>query len=150
MLSQTAEYALRAVLYLAENADGEPVSVDAVAEALSLPRNYLSKTLHALAKAGVLASSRGPGGGFQLAVPADRLSLFDVVTIFDDLDSRRQCLLGRSRCSDESPCPAHEQWKAVAEQVATFFRETTVADLIESGAVAVGGGPVDRLERRGA
>lgn len=144
MLSQTAEYALRAVLYLAEQADGEPVSVDTVSDALSLPRNYLSKTLHALAKAGVLASTRGPGGGFQLAVPAERLSLFEIVTPFDELDSRRRCLLGRRQCSDDAPCPAHERWKAVAEEVATFFRETTVADLIATDAAAVGAGALER------
>lgn len=144
MLSQTAEYALRAVLHLAETADGEPVSVDAIAEALSLPRNYLSKTLHALAKADVLASTRGPGGGFQLAVPAERLSLLEIVAPFDDLHRRRQCLLGRRRCADESPCPAHERWKAVAEEVATFFRDTTVADLIGKDAATLGAGVLER------
>lgn len=130
MLSQTAEYALRAVLYLADNADEGPVPVEAVAEALDIPRNYLSKTLHALARRGVLGSSRGPGGGFRLAIPADALSLYEVVEPFDDLRERRACLLGRSECSDRNPCPAHHRWKEVADQVATFFRETTVAELI--------------------
>lgn len=139
MLSQTAEYALRAVVHLAERDDGDPVSVDAIAAALSLPRNYLSKTLHTLARQGVLASTRGPRGGFRLAIPAERLTLFEVVTPFDDLEARRQCLLGRARCSDESPCPAHGRWKEVAEQVAAFFRETTVADLIADGAGAASG-----------
>lgn len=131
ILSQTAEYALRAVLYLAEHADQDPVPVETIAEALSLPRNYLSKTLHLLAKRGILSSSRGPGGGFGLAVPAAELSLRSVVEPFDDLERRRQCLLGRRECSDSTACGAHHRWKEVADHVTSFFRETTVEDLIE-------------------
>ena len=57
MLSRTAEYALRAVLFLADS--GEPANVERIAERLRVPRNYLSKTLHRLAREGVLASTRG-------------------------------------------------------------------------------------------
>lgn len=132
MLSQTAEYALRAVLFLAgHEEDGRPVPVDRISEALDLPRNYLSKILHALAKRDVLASTRGPHGGFALATPAEELPLITVIEPFDPIEERRQCLLGRSRCSDRAPCPAHARWKEVAEGVASFFRETTVADLLE-------------------
>lgn len=139
ILSQTAEYALRAVLYLAEQAEEDPVPVETMAEALSLPRNYLSKTLHLLAKRGVLSSSRGPGGGFGLAVPAAELSLLSVVEPFDDLERRRQCLLGRRECSDLTPCVAHHRWKEVADHVTCFFRETTVEDLLVEPVGRVGG-----------
>ena len=134
ILSRTAEYALRAVLYVARHADNGLVRVGDVAQALTIPRNYLSKILHALARAGVLTSTRGKTGGFRLAVSADRLSLGDVVQEFDALEDRRQCLLGRPACSDRQPCAAHEKWKRTAESVASFFRETTVADLLEETA----------------
>ena len=65
-ISGTTQYALRAVLFVAEHGSDEPVRVDAIAAALNVPRNYLSKTLHTLARAGVLRSGRGPRGGFQL------------------------------------------------------------------------------------
>lgn len=128
MLSDTAEYALRAVLYIADN--DEMVRVEPMAEALGVPRNYLSKTLHQLARAGVLRSMRGPRGGFTLAVPATELTLYQVVECFDTIEARRTCLLGREQCSDANPCPAHHRWKGIAEQIATFFRNTTVDDLI--------------------
>jgi Rrf2 family protein len=131
MLSQTAEYALRAVLYLAEHPDQDPVPVETIAAALGLPRNYLSKTLHLLVKRGILASSRGPGGGFSLAVPAEELSLLSVVEPFVDLERRRRCLLGRQECSDRAPCGAHHRWKEVADHITRFFRDTTVEDLIQ-------------------
>jgi Rrf2 family protein len=101
-----------------------------IARALRLPENYLSKILHALARAGVVDSERGRGGGFSLARPATRLSLAEVIEPFDELAARRHCLLGRPACSDRSPCPAHARWTAVGEQVQDFFHHTTVADLI--------------------
>ena len=137
MLSQTAEYALCAVLYLAEHADERSVRVGEMAQGLHIPHNYLSKILHRLARAGVLASTRGKAGGFQLAVPAERLRLYDVVAPFDRIDERRRCLLGRPQCSDRTACAAHTRWKDVADTVATFFRETRVADLLRGATVSV-------------
>jgi DNA-binding IscR family transcriptional regulator len=49
---------------------------------------------------------------------------------FDDFSGPRSCLLGRPRCSDRNPCPAHNRWKGISEQVATFFRTTTLGDLL--------------------
>ena len=135
MLSQTAEYALRAVLFLADRG-GVPASVDEIAASLGIPRNYLSKTLHRLAAEGVLASARGRGGGFRLAVDPRRLTLLRIVGPFDRLTGERRCLLGRPVCSDRGPCPAHHQWRTVSEQVAAFFRERTVADLLRGAAPA--------------
>jgi Rrf2 family protein len=137
MLSQTAEYALRAVLYLAERADDGTVRVGEMAQALRIPHNYLSKILHRLARAGVLASTRGKTGGFQLAVPADRLRLYEIIAPFDRIDERRRCLLGRPQCSDRTACTAHSRWKQVADTVTSFFRETSVADLLRGAEVSV-------------
>jgi Rrf2 family iron-sulfur cluster assembly transcriptional regulator len=129
MLSQTAEYALRAVLYLAEQAEPGPVRVEEMADALGIPANYLSKTLATLVRSRVLASLRGPHGGFRLAVAAEDLPLMKIVGPFDAIVERRQCLLGRTECSDRTACAAHHAWKETAEHVARFFRTTTVADI---------------------
>jgi Rrf2 family protein len=129
MLSQTAEYALRAVLYLAGSPAGCPVRVDVIGRDLGIPANYLSKTLNALVRSGVLASTRGPRGGFRLALPADRISLEKVISPFDEIGETRRCLLGRDQCSDRDACALHAKWKATADQVAAFFRTTTVAEI---------------------
>jgi Rrf2 family protein len=134
MLSQTAEYALRAVLYIARGRPvAPPCSVEQLAEALGVPRNYLSKTLHQLARAGVLDSTRGRGGGFRLARSPERIRLIEVVRPFDDIGEGRRCLLGRGACSDRAACEAHESWKPVAERVAAYFREKTVAEVMNGG-----------------
>ena len=129
ILSQTAVYALRAMLCLAEKAGEGPLRVDDIAAELDVPRNYLSKILHVLGRAGLLTSTRGPGGGFSLAQPAGGLTLFEVVRHFDDIPEASACLLGREVCSDTDPCPAHLHWKGVSAQVRDFFQETTLADL---------------------
>ena len=83
MLTQTAEYALRAVVHLAEEYPEGPTRVGDIADALGVPRNYLSKILHALVKADVCRSTRGPHGGFALVRPPTEIPLIDVVGLFD-------------------------------------------------------------------
>jgi Rrf2 family protein len=129
MLSQTAEYALRAVLYLAGQPPGVAVRVDQIADALALPANYLSKTLQTLARNGVLASTRGRNGGFALAVAPAKLTLHQVVGPFERAIESRRCLLGNPTCSDRTACAAHERWKATSDQIVRFFRTTVVADI---------------------
>lgn len=131
MLSGTAEYALRAVVHLARMGTAAPVRAEDLAKAIDVPRNYLGKILNELVRAGVLQSARGKRGGFGLAMPAEQLTLLRVVAPFDRIDGQRRCLLGRPDCSDQSPCPVHRRWKETSEQIAQFFRSTTVADVLD-------------------
>ncbi len=128
-LSSTAQQAINAVLCIAA-ARGEPVRVHEIAAATGAPRNYLSKVLHALARAGVLSSERGPRGGFRLASPMERLTLATVTEPFERPGQRR-CLLGRPTCSDATACPAHRRWSKVASGVDDYFRTTTIARLLD-------------------
>jgi len=131
MLSQSAEYALRAALYMAGQERCAPVRVVEMAEALSIPQNYLSKVLHQLARDGVLQSTRGPKGGFELVGAPNRITLAHITATVEPEQDRLECLLGQSRCSDARPCAAHERWKAVNQSVRTFFAETTLDDLLQ-------------------
>lgn len=135
-LSSTARQAVHAVLCVALFDDDGPVRVDEVAAATGAARNYLSKTLHALARAGVLTSTRGPTGGFRLARPPAAISLERIVAPFEPVGPRR-CLMGFPSCGDANPCAIHDRWKVVATNVETFFRETTVAGLLNGNPRAV-------------
>jgi Rrf2 family protein len=128
-ISGTSQYAIRAVVYVARHGVAAPVRVGPTAAALDVPRNYLSKTLHVLARAGVLKSERGPHGGFQLAVPAGRLTLAQVTAPFEDV-ATRHCLLGRAHCGGARACAAHAGWSAVSTSLQTYFARTTIADLL--------------------
>ena len=132
LLPQTAEYALRATIRIATNqraAPGAWVRVGDIAGAVDVPRNYLSKTLHQLVRAGVLASTRGPSGGFRLAIPAEQLTLARVAGVFTPPLNQR-CLLGTGPCGANPDCPVHGRWKPVAARMADFFGSTTIGDVI--------------------
>ena len=130
MLSSTSDYALRAILVLAQANHGRPMRADEVARATGSPANYLAKTLNALAKAGLVSSARGPQGGFTLAVPAEDLSLARIVDCFDDARPSTRCLLGNCPCDGRHPCLAHHRWTAVQEARRAPLADTTVADLL--------------------
>jgi len=129
VLTQTAQYALRTVLRLAAG-DRARRTVEELADELDMPRNYLSKTLHLLARAGVVESSRGKHGGFRLRRAPHRITLREVVAPFEAV-GQRVCLLGKPTCSDRHACPAHARWKAVSDALALFFARTTVAELLD-------------------
>lgn len=128
-LSSTAQQAVHAVLCIAQAERDTPVRVDEIAGVIGCPRNYLSKTLHLLTRAGVLKSERGPHGGFRLATSADRLTLAKVIAPFEPANKRR-CLVGRPTCGDANPCAVHHRWKEIAGSVDEFFKKTTIASLI--------------------
>ncbi|MGK2962217.1 MAG: RrF2 family transcriptional regulator [Gemmatimonadaceae bacterium] len=113
MLSQTSDYALRAVLVLAREYERRSLRADEIARATGAPANYLSKTLNALAKAGVLKSARGPQGGFSLAIPPESLSLARVIDCFETRKPHTQCILGGGKCNPARPCAAHDRWTAI-------------------------------------
>jgi regulator of cell morphogenesis and NO signaling len=128
-LPRTAEYALRAVSYIAEHEARGPVPVSAIAQALRAPQNYLSKTLHQLGTRGVLRSVRGVQGGYRLGMPADRCRLADIVEPFL-VEMQHHCIMGHVRCREDAPCGAHYRWMQVRDTARTFFSELTMADLL--------------------
>ncbi len=129
MLNQSAEYALRAAARLSVLPPDGSMQARELADALDVPANYLSKVLHQLAVAGVLESRRGRSGGFRLARPAGEITLEAVVAPFEDVGRYRQCLLGKSVCSDSRPCAAHARWKPVGRLMTSFLTRTTLADV---------------------
>ena len=142
MISQTAEYALRATLHLAEHDEAAPLRVGQLARVTGAPGNYLSKILGLLARDGILESTRGPAGGFRLAVDPAQLRLSRIVGLFDADPQGRGCLLGRVRCSDADPCGVHDRWRAVVACREKFFCGTTVGDVLGGAGVCVAGSSV--------
>jgi Rrf2 family protein len=128
-LPQTTEYALRAVLFIAER-HPHPLRVHDVAEMVNAPENYLSKTLHQLTRAGVLVSTRGRLGGFRLAMEPSELTLERVIAVFNHHGPQR-CLLGHGACGQSPRCTVHARWKPVAQTLREFFGSTTIADLVD-------------------
>ncbi len=130
MLSLTGEYALRAMVYLTAHAEDWPIPGRRVAEGAGIPRKYLSAILRDLVRAGILASSPGPGGGFRMARSPKDIRLFEVLAPFEPiLGNRRPCPFGKEECSDDDPCPGHDRWQRVKETYSQFLQETSVFDV---------------------
>lgn len=131
-LSNTADYALRAVVMLAQTSGAGVLHADEIARATGTPRNYMAKVLNALAKAGVVSSARGPAGGFTLASAPEMITLAQVIEIFDQPHRHTRCLLGNGPCRTTEPCAAHRTWNAVMLRRREPLLGTTISDLLES------------------
>jgi len=129
MISKTAEYALRAMVYLAEN-PASPNPLQGIAGSTQVPSGYLSKVMQQLVRAGLVTSLRGLGGGFTLARPATELSVYEVVQAVDPIARIRECPLKLPE-HRENLCPLHRRLDDVAEMVEQSFRLTSVADLLQ-------------------
>jgi Rrf2 family protein len=135
MFTATSEYALRALVQLARQPQGESVLGRELAEKGRIPANYLSKILWALRNAGFLETTRGQGGGYRLARAPQKITLIEIVRLFEGVTAEPGCLLGEQHeCSDKTPCSAHAAWKKVKEAYLHFIRSTTLADIGEPDA----------------
>lgn len=128
MLSRTSEYALQAMIYLAQHADQGPTPVGVIAGKTGIPSKYLSAILSALARQGLLHSARGKRGGFSLARDPREITLMEVLARFERFEVRR-CPFMNQECSDEHPCMAHEQWKQVVAAQRQFLTNATIHDV---------------------
>lgn len=128
MLFTTATgYALRALAALPE--DGSYCLAKDLASSLELPGPYLAKILQGLVQADILASVRGPKGGFRLTRPAHRITVGEVVVALEGPNSMDGCVMGFPTCGGDHPCPLHDAWSAVKAQVVSSMTEATIRDL---------------------
>jgi len=130
-LNKSARYALYASLEmtLAETA---PVTVASVAAEYGIPPTALAKVLQQLVRVGIATGSRGVGGGYRLAHPASKLSVLDVVSIFDPQRPAGQCLLrdtGHAGCTHPEHCGVHALFDEVDELVRCTFASVSLATL---------------------
>jgi Rrf2 family protein len=129
MLSQTVEYALRAVVQLAYVAP-EAATTAELASVTKVPPAYLAKVLQALVRAGVASSQRGIGGGVTLARDAEELTILDIVNAVDPIRRIRTCPLELATHGTQL-CPLHHRLDAALAQVEKAFGSTTLADVIQ-------------------
>ncbi len=130
MLSSSSQYAIRALAHLAQRPErSEWMLARSIAEQLGIPASFLAKVLQTLTAQGVLESQRGRRGGFRLRRDPDRLSLFEVVELFDRLGQGRLCVLGQKVCDDDGACPLHYTWKHSVDAFIHRLRTTSLADV---------------------
>lgn len=135
MISQTVEYALRAVVHLAFESPNA-CTTEQIAEATHVPQAYLSKVLQALNRAGIVHSQRGSKGGISLAKTAQELTILTVVNAVEPITRIRECPLGLSTHGTRL-CPLHKRLDNAAAMVEAAFSETTLAEILAEPAESV-------------
>lgn len=128
MLSQTVEYALRAVVHLATVAPESCRTAD-LAAVTQTPIAYLSKLVQNLNQAGIVTSRRGTGGGISLAIEPEELTLLEVVNAVDPLKRIKTCPLELNEHGTQL-CALHRRLDAAYAQVEAAFAETTLAEIV--------------------
>jgi Rrf2 family nitric oxide-sensitive transcriptional repressor len=128
MFSQTVEYALRAVAFLASQAP-EARTTDQVSTATRVPKAYLSKVLQGLCREGIVHSQRGSGGGMTLVKRPEELSILEVVNAVDPICRIQECPLGLASHGVRL-CPLHKRMDNALAQVEATFRTSTLAEIL--------------------
>ena len=129
MISQTAEYALRAVVFLAQQ-NGSLCTRAQISDSGLIPLDYLTRVMQLLCDAGIVNVRRGPGGGYMIAREIRDLTVLEVVSAVETLPRVTKCPLGLSE--HELLCPLHAKLDEAAARFETALRDTLVIDLISS------------------
>jgi len=129
IFSRQCEYALQAVVYLALKKEGERISIKDLARRLDIPYHFLGKILQGLTRKGFLTSVKGPHGGFALAMPAEEITLFQIVEAIDGAGFSQNCVMGFPDCSGKNPCAVHETWSGVRERITTMLQVRNIGQM---------------------
>ncbi len=133
MFSKSTEYALRAVIYIAQKGSEEKkLGLDEISKAIDSPASFTAKILQQLTKDNKIVSSvRGPNGGFYITNKAKKLPVKAVLEAMEEDEVLEKCVLGLAECSETKPCPMHSEYKIIKQQLIQLFSKKTIQHLAE-------------------
>ncbi len=146
-LLRETEYALRALRYLATLPEGRVVPASQLAKTCGLPREFLSKVLRRLVRAGLVRSSRGRSRGYGLSRSPSEISVREVLEAVEGPDYFRRCVFWDARCSDDRPCLLHRVWAGVRPQLLEALDRLTLDALPQPSRAQDLPDPVARSKR---
>jgi Rrf2 family protein len=117
--------------FLAMQPAGKLSGAKEIAQSENIPIPFLWKLLQHLARRKLIRSYKGLRGGYQLALPADRIALNMVLSAIDGHESFAGCVLGLPQCDEANACPLHEIWKQVRGSMNDMLEQNTLADLAQ-------------------
>lgn len=144
MFSKACEYGIRASIYITEQSlRDRKVSLKDVAKAIESPEAYTSKILQQLVRNNIINSDKGPTGGFSMDKQGlEKIKLSTIVTAIDGKDIYSGCGLGLKKCNENKPCPVHNQFKLIRENLKEMLETTTLKSLalkLEKGLIFLKG-----------
>jgi len=130
-LSKSSQYAIQAIMFLAVQPIDEPVFQRDIAKALDIPNHFLGKILQILVKHNLVLSHKGINGGFIVNKEAGKITLETIVKIIDGDHFLDGCVVGFPHCSDEVPCPIHNDWVAAKNTIVNIFEQKDINQFSE-------------------
>lgn len=130
LYQQSTAYAIEALGYLATLPPGETMKAKTLAQILDIPEPFLAKVLSQLVRKRFVSSSKGPNGGFALAVDPGSVTLYRIMAATDSLAALEdECVMGLHSCTSAAPCAFHESWVKFKERVVGQAQSLTILDI---------------------
>jgi len=132
-LSNTSQYAIRILAYIADQKESHLINATELADALLIPYKFLTKIMTDLVKADLIDSIRGRDGGYRLKKSASEIMVNDILNLFHDTIEDEQCVLGIGFCNGMCKCALHDQWMEPKLLLQKMFRESSLKDIAGVG-----------------
>jgi len=131
MFSKACEYAIRATIHIAvQSTQGKRVSLKDIAKAIDSPEAFTAKILQQLSRAYIIDSVKGPSGGFTIDKEnMSKIKLSQIVSAIDGDNIYKGCGLGLKQCSEKHPCPVHDKFKIIREELKNMLENTSIDEL---------------------
>ena len=129
-LTTKGRYAVTAMLDLALHATEKPITLADISQRQGISLSYLEQLFSRMRKQDLVASARGPGGGYRLSRAANDINIAQVITAVDEKVSVTRCE-GRGDCHNGGPCLTHELWCNLSDQIYDFLNGISLGDLVE-------------------
>lgn len=133
-LTRRGDYAVRAMLALAEAGEKARLTTPQIAARMLIPASFLPQVMADLSRAGLVRRRLGRTGGYLLARPAAEISLLEVIETIEGDSRRRTCVLRNGPCSVEGRCIAHETFYAAQEALRASLRDASLASIVRPAA----------------
>ncbi len=128
-ITRATDYAVRVMVHLATLPEGTRLPVPELARAGGAPESFVSKVLQQLVRCGMVTSLRGMGGGFQLAVHPEKVTLLELVEAVEGPLQINLCLPGKETCDRKSWCGAHPIWSEAQAALKAVLASASIAQL---------------------
>lgn len=131
MFSKACEYAIRATIFIAsESEKGRRASLKGIAREIDSPEAFTAKTLQKLSKSGIVTSTKGAHGGFNIEPErTPKIKVSEIVIAIDGDTVYKRCSLGLHACSEDHPCPFHSKFRPVRQELQDIIENTSLRDL---------------------
>ncbi len=136
MFSKACEYGLRALIVIAhESAVGHKIGITEVCTIAGTPKSFTAKVLQDLVRHGILNSRKGPSGGFYFNRDINKLKIYEIVSAIDGTQLFEKCGLGLSECDAKKPCPMHDEFAKLRDDLVQMCKNNSLASLVQNAAI---------------